>query len=386
VRNRIGKTKSEKIATRYTDALMLLISTWIVSVLSIVAATQPSTPKAKPSTPTITWERSTLRLVAADAHYARIIRLKSGAWVAGYSRGPAVWSSISVDAGVTWTKAVRVGDFAKGLATNSELIQLADGRVMYLYNERERQRTPEEKAREPDNGIAVAFSSDDGKTWSRPKRIYGGGPMWEPAAIERGSELSVLFADEKPFSKTNEQQITKLVSRDGGKTWGKPEAVSFRKGHRDGMAVPVELADGSTVMAIEDDGLNGTFKPVIIDLSHDERGPVGGQSRHRWSALAEPLPAEVYAGAPYLIRLGAKATVLSAQVAQPGGPRQMAVWVGDVEAKQFVGPSSPFVMAGDAEQLWNALLPLDEDRVLAVTGIKIEGKSGVWTIEGKLTW
>jgi hypothetical protein len=355
-------------------ASFLMAATWL--------ATQPAT---RPATPTITWDRSTLRLVAADAHYGRITKLKSGAWIAGFSRGSAVWSSISNDAGVTWSDPVRVGDYAKGIATNSELTELRDGRVIYLYNERERQHGDHTKTREPDNGIAIAFSDNGGKTWSKPTRIYGGGPMWEPVAYKRGNVLYVLFADEKPFPESDEQQISRVMSRDGGKTWEPPEAISFRKGHRDGMPVPVWLPIG-VVLAIEDDGLSGTFKPAIIDLSsgHEPR-PIGGDSLRRWGALEEPLAPDVYAGAPYIARFGVRATVLSAQVAQPAGPRQMAVWVGDVEAKHFAGRSSPFEMAGDAEQLWNALMELDDDRVLAIAGTTIAGKTGVWTIEGRLT-
>jgi hypothetical protein len=46
-----------------------------------------------------------------------------------------------------------------------------------------------------------------------------------------------------------------MRSRDGGRTWGAAERAGFRAGHRDGMPVPVSLADGSGVaVAIEDNG------------------------------------------------------------------------------------------------------------------------------------
>lgn len=363
---------------------MSLVAACLLSLLAAAPTSQPS--------PTIVWDASTLHLVAEHGSYARVIVLPSRDWLAGFSRGGSVWSSRSADRGVTWSPPVQVGGYVKGGATNAELIALADGRVMFLFNEREHaagvRQDAGQKGREPDNGIAIAFSSDGGKTWSPSKRIYGGGAMWEPAAIEvtrdAKTELQVFFADEKPFGGKGPQQISRKASTDGGVTWTKPIAVSYRNRHRDGMPVPLKLADGRIVIAIEDDGLGGTFKPTIVDVTTGPT-PVGGTSASRWGALADPLPAEVYAGAPYLVTVDKETTVLSAQVAPPGKPRRMVVWVGDGQAKHFVNATSPFDQPGDAAQEWNALTSLGDDRLLAISGTRIDGKAGIWAIEGRLT-
>ena len=81
-----------------------------------------------------------------------------------------------------------------------------------------------------------------------------------------------------------------LRSTDNCATWEDPVVVSFRPTSRDGMPVPLCLQNGkSLVFAIEDNGLNGNFKPVIIHSSVADSwrsGTVTGSSPHRWSALA----------------------------------------------------------------------------------------------------
>lgn len=337
---------------------------------------------------TIQWERETLQLVAEDASYARIIVLKSKTMLATYSRGDSVWTSHTWDAGRTWEKPVRVGNYRFGHATNAELIQLADGRILSMFNERDTRDAKTRGSPEPDNGIAIAFSDDDGKTWTQPKRIYGGGPMWEPAAIQRDDgEIDILFADEKPYPNSNEQQISMLWSRDGGVTWSGPSNVSFRAGHRDGMPTAIKLDDGRIVMAIEDNGIDGgkygAFKPVIIDITKPTTS-VGGEDGRRWGALAKPLRTSVNAGAPYLVKLAG--TALSAQVEEGDGKRRMAVWVGDRNARNFNGRSMPFeaVADADAEQTWNSLMPIGSFRVMAVAGTTVKGRYGIWTMQGKL--
>lgn len=358
--------------------------------LCLPARAQPQPAATSRSRTAIAWDKSTLHLVAERGSYGRVIPLKSGAWLAGFTRRGGVFASASTDHGATWTEAVRVGGYAKGSVTNSELLELPGGRVMYMFNQRERGNANEkggtgEIPGEIDNGIAISFSSDAGKTWDEPKRICGGGPMWEPAAVQLPSgEIRLYFADEKPFPKTDEQQISQLTSADAGKTWTGPARASFRDNHRDGMPVPALLASGKLVIAIEDNGLSGTFKPVLVDVT-DPAHPVGGKDPLRWSALTEPLPAKTYAGAPYLVRVG-NATVLSSQQSDAANKRKMAVWQGNADAKDFGNRTEPFQGLADegTEQLWNALMRIDDQTVLAIAGARVNGRQGIWTIEGKL--
>src|SRR4051812_34833250 len=96
------------------------------SVMLVSGWAEQSKPTSQPAG--VEWDRSTLRLIAPGGHYGRVIRMKSGEWVAGYSRGPAVWARVSGDGGKSWDEPVRVADFANGHATNSELLELSDGR------------------------------------------------------------------------------------------------------------------------------------------------------------------------------------------------------------------------------------------------------------------
>lgn len=180
-----------------------------------------------------------------------------------------------------------------------------------------------------------------------------------------------------------------LRSRDGGKTWSGKETVSFRKGSRDGMPVPMLVPQAKgIVVAIEDNGLRGTFKPVIVASSWAgggwTDGPVDGVSRKRWEALADPLPARAYGGAPYLCRLREDLTVLSFQLAENGRieDSRMAVCVGNGRAQDFGKTSHPFPDGG--RQLWNSLFAKDHDTVTAISEATVDGVRGIWTIDGQV--
>jgi hypothetical protein len=274
-----------------------------------------------------------------------------------------------------------------GNATNGELLALADGTVLLATNER------------PKDGkhpftIQVQRSRDGGGTWSEPSVVFRAGTRWgdgcwEPAAIQLpGGEVQLFFANENPYRTTTEQETTLLRSSDGGKTWGKPETVSFRKGHRDGMPVPLVLRRGrGIVVAIEDNGLRGRMKPAIIHTSVKSNwrgGVVGGDSPRRWSALKRPLPPKIAAAAPYIRQFPSGETVLSCQSDEGGGPLRMVVYVGDASARDFAGKTVPFPTDAGKPGLWNALFIKGPRTVTAISGTTIRGMAGVWAIDGEL--
>ena len=343
-------------------------------LMLVLAAAAPA-----PGGPRVEWDPATLVLVAPGGHYGRMLRLRGGAILAGYSAGGACLARRSDDGGKTWAEPVQVAAFAGGSATNAELLELDGGRVMFLWNERD----PKDKHR---NGIALATSADGGRTWAGRRRVFTGA-CWEPAAIRRGRRVDLYFANEQPFPDTSEQEISVMRSADGGATWGEPAAVSFRRGHRDGMPVPLALPRGRTVLAVEDDGLAGRFKPAIVDVTSRRNLPVGGDDPRRRGALADPLPAGVYAGAPYLCRLPGGPCVLSYQRAEPGTdrPLTMVVEVGTPDARDFENPSHPFSMADAGKsQAWNAVFAKGPGTVTAISGTTIGGRSGLWAIDGRV--
>ncbi|MDF2441108.1 MAG: hypothetical protein JWN98_2092, partial [Abditibacteriota bacterium] len=161
-------------------------------------------------------------------------------------------------------------------------------------------------------------------------------------------------------------------------------------GSRDGMPVPVLLRNnGGIAMAIEDNGLSGTFKPVIVwtSLADNWRsGAVNANSPRRWSALQPPLPPAVYGGAPYLRQMPSGATILAYQQGDTGNLdlARMVVGVGDAQARNFSTLSHPFPHSPGKSQLWNALFVKNRNTITAISQTSINGIGGIWSIDGRL--
>lgn len=334
----------------------------------------------------IDWDSSTLRLVAAKAGYARIIRLPSRDLLCCYQRKGQSRVRRSTDHGDSWREEVTATHYQHGVAANPELLQLNDGRVLLYYNER-----PTE-AGHP-YSIMSASSVDEGRTWAAPERLFTGGltweeGCWEPAAIQYpDGEVQVFFANEKPYANSNEQEISMISSRVPGRVW----TVSRRDHARDGMPVPCLLKDGqSVVLAIEDSKWrdhSGRMKPVILCSTLEQcwkKGRISGSDERRRHALKTELPPRTYLGAPYLVQMPSGVTVLSAQLENGAGVQQMMVYVGDENAREFTNGSKPFDMADNAPGKWNSLFVKSEQTVTAVSGTTIDGVYGVWTIDGRI--
>lgn len=343
----------------------------------------------------LAWDPSTLVLVQQGAVYGRMARLPDGRLLCSYERAGQSFVRHSGDEGATWGPPFPAAQFAYGTAANPEILVLHSGWLLLAYNERPTDRVHP-------YAIRVRTSMDGGESWSDPRLVYEAGTengtgCWEPAMIQLDSgEVQLFFANEKPFPDTSEQEITLVRSFDEGNTWTEPERISLRAGFRDGMPVPLILPDGKgAVVAIEDNGLAGRFKPAILHTSIEENwreGVVDGSSPRRWAALETQLPDRVYAGAPYLRRFPAGVTVLSVQSAE-GRARdnsldysRMVVYLGSAEARHFTNPSEPFSVPTDANGLWNSLFIKNETTVTAISGTTMFGVRGLWTIDGRLEW
>lgn len=351
----------------------------------------------------LVWHPSTLTLIQEGASYGRMIELPGGKLLCAYSRGSEMWSRSSGDGGKTWSEPAIVSNWPDGSTTNAELLALKDGSILCFFNQRPSSAFGEREGGRilPKTGVdllpfAIGFarSTDGGATWTDPHVIYEGGKefyngCWEPAGVQLpNGEVEVFFANETPYRNSDEQEISMMKSPDGGKTWSPPKAVSFRAGSRDGMPVPLLLSGGSKMLvAIEDNGLSGEFKPVIVSttLTDDwKRGPVAGNDARRWSALRKPLPPEVYAGAPYLRQLRSGDTVLSFQMRKPGGQERIAVCVGNSQGKSFGEPTFPFPDTSENQQMWASLCALKDGSVMAVGDATINGQRGLWCVRGEL--
>lgn len=331
-------------------------------------------------------------LIQEGGNYGRITRLDRKTLLASFDWRRAVHVRHSRDEGKTWEPPVKVVDWPFGAVTNAELLVLKNGEVLCFFNRRPGKREGAGQA----FSIAVCRSTDGGKTWGEPSTVYEAGKefengCWEPVGLQMpDGEVHVYFANEGPFRESDEQEISLMRSADNGKTWGKAERISFRKRSRDGMPVPVLTGNGKTIaMAIEDNGLSGTFKPVIIATRALKGGwsePVAdGSSSRRWGALAKPLEPQVYAGAPYLRQLPDGSFVLSFQQAESGDMKhsRMAVCIGNDSAKKFGQPSFPFAADNGKAQLWNALFIKSANTITAISQTSQNGVQGIWAVDGR---
>lgn len=331
---------------------------------------------------TVAWDRSSLVQVHRGGTYPRMIRLVGGDVLCLFEDHGKPWVTRSCDNGRTWDKPIFAATAPSGAAANPELLQLANGWVLLLYNERPSDR------KHPFT-IQVAISKDEGRTWKHHSRAYSADTdprngCWEPAAIQLPSgEIQIFFANESPYRSSDEQEITLLRSFDSGRTWGEPKTVSFRAGHRDGMPVPLVLGGGKgIVIAVEDNGYSEAFWPVIIHTSMEDNWNqpfAGASSPRRWRALRKPLQA-TWSGAPYIRQMPSGETILSFQSNEGREKPQMVVYVGDENARGFGGRSVPFDIPPDEGGWWNSLFVKDERTVTAVSSCN----GGIWAIDGRI--
>jgi hypothetical protein len=339
----------------------------------------------------IKWDADHPVLIKAGGHYGRMARIDARTLISGYDFQRAMHVSLSHDEGTTWEAPVKVTSNPEGSLTNTELLVLKNGEILCFFNFR-----PNKGTKSP-YSIGMSRSRDGAKTWSPPETLFSAGKdfgdgCWEPSAIQLpDGEIQVYFANENPYRKGNEQEISMLRSRDNGQTWDKAETISFRKNSRDGMPGPVVANNGSAIaVAIEDNGLSGTFKPVIVSTRLERGcwrdGVVDGDSPFRWRAHSKPLPPSTYAGAPYLRQFPNGQFILSFQLSESGDMKQsrMAVSLGNDRARDFGEPSFPFPIPTGGAQLWNALFIKNPTTVTAISETSRNGTRGIWAVDGVL--
>ena len=355
----------------------------------------------------IAWQYRRQKYIGPGS-YGRVIRRSNGEYVMVYSTGGSNIGGTNYirfqrEPYANWTSPkITKSNNSYFTNKNAEIIELADGRLMYawLY------RTNFNNSKGPSK-IMAAYSTDGGQTWKDEQVIYTatetcGLGVWEPAMVQLPSgELQIYFANEASAGGGN-QNISMRRSFNGGRSWQPgTEIVAYRSGSRDGMPVPVYLKNGKGIaVAIEDPGFMGTFKPMIVHTDADDNwasGLVDGNSTtHRWSIFqnsADYLPSSVYCGQPYLIQLHSGETVYSAASGEERDPvnsdnhGRMVVYVGNSSAKNFIARSFPFPFTNDpnARAIWNSIMQYNDSTLLAVCTVEGEiSKVGIWTSEGKI--
>lgn len=363
--------------------------------------------RIQPAQITIEWDSTTLRRLAPMgnrqlryAGYPRIKRFGDGNIVGIYEADGHVESVRSTDEGLTWsepdivfkafTADGRAGGNVRVNMANPEIIELANGHWVAACNYRPRadETVP--------FSIAVSRSIDQGRTWSEPQVVFNAEPRfkdgcWEPALLQLpDGTLQLYFANEKPYTASDEQEISVLESNDQGVTWADtPRTVSFRAGKRDGMPVPL-LLDHEIAVVIEDNK-DGQFKPYIVrsSIADNWRTPVLGESPRRTYALADSLPVSVYAGAPYIARLASGEVIMSYQTTEGRGAEweksTMEVAIGDRDGRNFRKVPRPFDVPLDRAAKWNSVSLWNDTTVVAVSASNLDGaNTGAWMILGKV--
>lgn len=343
---------------------------------------------------TIQWQEETLLYVTAGV-YARIKKVDKR-HVMVYNIGNAALIRFSEDKCNSWSTPRKVAE-AKGYTyTNCELLELKSGKLLYMWNARPHRGT------ELPYKIMYTTSDDGGNKWSEAHNLYIADSnykngCWEPIALQLpDGEIQIYFANEAPYPYSDEQEISLMRSFDECKTWTKAEKISFRKGHRDGMPTPIYLPHNKEIaLAIEDNGIKGRFKPVIVRTTNNwSDGYVSANDTRREVALNEQysLHDTIYAGAPYLINLGKSHTLLSIQSTEGRqGENEryanMQVYIGDKNARDFKNRTTPLPNLPDnTHALWNSITKLDNKTIIAIMSIKDlkKGQNEIWTIKGKI--
>ncbi len=244
------------------------------------------------------------------SQYARLLKLKNGTWLAGYTisrnkgyvkdstGGLQLQISESTDNGKQWQVLSTIADHGRDL-DNAQFIQLKDGSVLVSC----RSVRWQESYRLP-----VYKSTDDGKNWHLLSTIDANeGKPGELGHPDKGiyephfymladGTLSVMYANEKHVTETPSysQVISQKFSTDGGKTWSTEKWVAYEESHnqsRPGMPVWTRMKNKDYIVVYEVCGPEkcGIYYKVSKD---GVNWPVG---------LGNPVKDQ--SGAPYILSL-----------------------------------------------------------------------------------
>lgn len=353
----------------------------------------------------IVWDSSSLiRLSAAGkaAFYPRMIQLKNCTLLLAFASGGNVVTKKSYDNGRLWTKPLIAAEGKADINEDTpELLELNNGNILIFYNSRPQNRKNSGDQLKHAFDIRVKLSKDKGGSWESEQVLYEAGKSfkdgcWEPAALQLpDNTIQLFFSNEGIYTSSNEQNISMLQSKNNGLTFSSiPQIISFRKGSRDGMPVPIWLTNTKqVVLSIEDPGV-GNFKPYTIRSGKNGEWTkvIGSKDIDRQYALHKRLNDSIYAGAPYLRQLSDGTTILSFQSTEGRNINKdnnavMRVAIGNKNAADFYENLPPFQVQEGYYALWNSLCVLRGDTVAALTSANAfsHSISEIWMIKGYVT-
>ncbi|KAL8789580.1 MAG: hypothetical protein Q9195_006757 [Heterodermia aff. obscurata] len=234
--------------------------------------------------------------------YPRANKLSNGSLILSYTAfengDNIIRVVLSTDNGKTWKIQ---GDVARGPSNandidNPYILQLPSGRLIVAFRNH---------SKDPSNGsytyfrITICYSDDLGKSWlflSEP--AANSGPvngLWEPFLRNAlDGSLQLYYSRENAF---DDQDTLERFSTDGGATWSAPQTISgVAITSRDGMT-GVATVSGSTLIAVFETSIVGTFNISAITSTDD--GKTWGGRR----IIYTPTSPNTSAGAPQVLNV-----------------------------------------------------------------------------------
>lgn len=353
----------------------------------------------------IEWDQASLQQIGKPTSakpgffsYPRMTQSATGTLLCVYEHNRGIEIVKSVNGGIDWSEPVIIAPAVDRVsAANPELLELPNGHIIVAYNRRPSRLENGGYDSSKSFSICIKRSEDNGLTWQEEKVLYRGGSdfkngCWEPAMLLLPTgEVQLFFANEAIYTNSNEQNISMITSTDNGHSWTKrPKMVSFSRGFRDGMPVPVwDRKQSKQLVAIEDNGEGGEFNPSIIRLDNAGDGEfVDVKSPQRVRLLNDEIDKQIYAGAPYIRQLSNGVFVLSVQTtlgrSKDWQLSTMMVAVG----KNFADlklVKAPFAVPAHKAALWNSLCILKDDTIIALSSTNAYNDyTAIWMIRGQL--
>lgn len=164
-----------------------------------------------------------------EAFYPRVKRLSDGSFILFYmggQYGSRIWC-VKSDDFIAWSEPVMlfepervtivdpsgqtVQDWRRFV--NMDAVVLPDGKIVAVCS----YRASGHYGYGIDCGLMSIVSTDNGKTWSAPRKIYEG-PNWEPYILRLpDGRLQCFFTDAVPQTRNSGTSV--IVSDDDGETW-----------------------------------------------------------------------------------------------------------------------------------------------------------------------
>lgn len=350
------------------------------------------------STLNITWD-ATATKVSHDVYYAeygRVHRVDANTLLLTYHCGGQAdyWNNIalrrSTDNGATWGDAqILMADNVAGYYgfSDPEILVMQNGWLMLAYVGR---GNPDDNVHD---NVQIRISKDHGTTWGDPQ-IIAQGRSWEPGIVQlTDGDIEMFYSSEAKWwpSSNPQQDIEFIHSTDNGATWTAPVQVAYAANYRDGMPVPVQLANGKGIaFAIE--SVNNSQSPWIMWSSNDAKWNYASNGTtingRRWLGTAD----NVFGGAPFLTQLPTGETLLSFQDADGRAINDwkkstMLVYRGNGVANKFTRINNPWPNLPTNEgAYYSSLFQKDATTIVMVTTRNMpDGHSEIWWKEGHIT-